>query len=178
MRGLHFTPSHAPTLALSVVMGAVGLVALVSLGLLAGSLSGLKDGIADKRSFLERAQAAARLRPDAAQLENIFYVADTPQDALAQLQTDMTKLTGDAGMQIEVMQADQIGMEDALVRLTLSLNGVVPETGLGTLLNAIATAEPTVFVETMSLRRARRTSRGPGPRFISVRLELHAYQER
>ncbi|MEO1551032.1 MAG: hypothetical protein AAFR93_11475, partial [Pseudomonadota bacterium] len=131
MRGLHFTPFHAPTMVLSGVLALGGVLALILLGLLAGSLGGQKEAIADKRAFLERAQAAARIRPDAAQLENIFYVAETPQDGLAQLQNDMTKLTGEAGMQIEVMQADQIEVEDALVRLTLSLNGVVPETGLG-----------------------------------------------
>jgi hypothetical protein len=154
--------------------GIAALCVLLALILIAGH-DDRRAAIAENNAVIARAEGGetrgAGLAPEA------FYTGETPQLAQAALQTDLQTLAETHSIEIEVIRADQIEQIDGFVRLNLTLNGVAPEAELGRFLHGLATMEPIVVVEQLTLRRAR-TSRTEAERKIGFQAQLFGLADR
>ncbi|MEM8537908.1 MAG: GspMb/PilO family protein [Pseudomonadota bacterium] len=104
-----------------------------------------------------------------------FYIADTPQLAQSQMQTDMQALAQQNQVDLEVIRAEQIEQINGALRLSLTFNGVVFESQLGAFLASIAAHEPMIVVENISIRRARSGQRGVDSRPLAIRMTLNGF---
>lgn len=104
-----------------------------------------------------------------------FYSGDTPQLSQSQMQSDMQTLADQNKVILEVIRADQIEELGGALRLALTLNGVVRESELGAYIANLADHEPTIVVESISLRRARTNNRGVDDRPLAIQLKLSGF---
>lgn len=131
-------------------------------------------GISDQLDAIAMAERAAQ--PQAGALaQNTFYVSDTPQLAQAQMQSDMQALADEYQVRLEVIRADQVEPLNGSLRLALTLNGVVQENELGSFLESLASHDPMIVVDSISLRRARSNNRNADERPLAIQLKLSGF---
>ena len=174
MSTFHFAKPDLPRqVGTTALVGGVGLMSLIAVTIV-GLANDRRAAIADKQALITRAET---LGTDSARgLSNdAFFSGDTPQLAQAALQTDLQALAESHRIDVEMIRADEIEQIDGLVRLNLTINGVAPEVELGSFLTGLATMEPIVIVEDLSLRPAR-TSRTNPERRIAFTASLYGAQ--
>jgi len=130
--------------------------------------------IDSQRDTIARAEAATQ-NETRAQGAITFYESETPQLAQSQMQSDMQELADQNQVRLEVIRADQVEQLNGSLRLALTLNGVVQESQLGGFLEALASHEPMIVVDSISLRRARSTNRGTDERPLAIQLKLSGF---
>lgn len=163
-----------------VLVTGYGLVAVITLigAILLSGASARNERIADMNAVIARADAAAQAGDTGTGLDaSAFYSGDTPQLAQALLQTNLQTLAETESINIDVIRTEQIEQVDGFVRLNLTLNGVAPETELGTFLHGLSELEPIVVIEEIALRRAR-SSRSDTQRRVSFQIQLYGVSER
>lgn len=168
-------PALPRIVALSAAYGLAALFTLLSLVLMSGH-DDRRASLAEMEAVIARAETAASGGGTGLGAE-AFYTGETPQLAQAALQTDLQALAEAHSIEIEVIRADQIEQIDGFVRLNLTLNGVAPETELGSFLAGLAAMEPMVVVEQLNLRRAR-ASRTNAERRVTFQAELFGVSNR
>jgi len=178
MSAFRFTKPALPRrMVLFAGYGLVAVVTLIGLTLLSGA-SARNDRIAEMETMIARAEATAQSGNTGTGLDaSAFYTGDTPQLAQALLQTNLQNLAETQSINIDVIRTEQIEQIDGFVRLNLTLNGVAPETELGTFLHGLAVLEPIVVIEQIGLRRAR-NSRSDAQRRVSFQIQLYGVSER
>ncbi|MEM7719353.1 MAG: GspMb/PilO family protein [Pseudomonadota bacterium] len=175
MSTFHFANPDLPR-KLSLGAGTALAAVFVLFGLLMMSAAnGRLDAIADKETLIARAdvmsgRAAGGLSDDA------FFPGATPQLAQAAVQTSLQTLAEAHRIDIEMIRADEIEQIDGIVRLNLAINGVAPETELGAFLYGLASMNPIVVIEDLTLRAAR-TSRTNPERRIAFQASLYGAQK-
>jgi len=168
---------HNPTLVRRVgtllIMGCAAALVVIALIMVLVARNNY-NGISDQLETIARAERAttAEGRPASG---TPFYIADTPQLAQSQMQTEMQALAQQNQVQLEVIRAEQIEPINGALRMSLTLNGVVLESQLGAFLNSIAAHEPMIVVESVSLRRARSTNRTIDNRPLAIRMKLSGF---
>lgn len=174
MSTFHFANPDLPrkvTLAAGAGLAAV----FVLFGLLMLSSSNARlDDIADKEALIARASAMSGAATGGLS-DEAFFPGATPQLAQAAVQTSLQALAEAHRINIDTIRADEIEQIDGVVRLNLSINGVAPETELGAFLYGLASMNPIVVVEDMSLRAAR-ASRSNPERRIAFQASLYGTQ--
>jgi hypothetical protein len=178
MSAFRFTKPTLPRrMVLFAGYGLVAVITLIGVILLSGT-SARNERIAEMEAVIARADAAGQNGPTGTGLPpSAFHTGDTPQLAQALLQTNLQNLAETESIDIDVIRTEQIEQIDGFVRLNLTVNGVAPETELGTFLHGLSVLEPIVVVEQIALRRARSTRTNPQRR-ISFQIQLYGVSER
>lgn len=150
-------------------------VAIICLGFFVWNfVANRYDDIADLNATIARAsQLAVASQSNSEQFS--FYQFDTAQLSQSEMQSDMQELAQEFRVRLEVIRADQIEQLQENVRMTLTLNGVVPEDQLGGYLLSLANHEPMIVVDNISLRRARSTNRSTNERMLAIQLKLSGF---
>jgi hypothetical protein len=156
-----------------LVVGTSALLIVLAL-LLANVVLGKYDDIAAQQDTVARAERVAGQQTDSPEAAT-FYSAETPQLAQSQMQTDMQAIAEQNQVRLEVIRADQIEDLGGSLRMALTLNGVVPESELGAYLTSLASHDPMIVVESVSLRRARAANRNVDSRPLAVQLKLSGF---
>lgn len=175
MSAFHFANPDLPR-KVALGFGSAIAAALALFGVIMVSATSARlDDIADKEALITRVatisgQATGGLSEDA------FFPGTTPQLAQAAVQTSLQTLAEAHRINIETIRADEIEQIDGVVRLNLSINGIAPEAELGAFLYGLASMNPIVVVEDLSLRAAR-TSRTNPERRISFQASLYGTQK-
>ncbi|MEM7752379.1 MAG: type II secretion system protein GspM [Pseudomonadota bacterium] len=175
MSAFHFANPDLPRRVALCFGGAVA-VAIVLFGfIMLGAANNRLGSIADKESIIARADAlsgtlASGLSDDA------FFPGETPQLAQAAVQTSLQGLAEAHRIDIEMIRADEIEQIDGVVRLNLTINGIAPEAELGAFLYGLASMNPIVVIEDLTLRPAR-TSRTNPERRITFQASLYGTQK-
>ena len=156
-----------------MVIGTSVLLVLLML-LLANVVRGKYNDITELQTTIIRAERYT-VAQDSPTVTSSFYSSDTPQLAQSQMQSDMQALADQNQVVLEVIRANQIEELNGALRLALTLNGVVPESQLGAYIASLASHEPMIVVESISLRRARATRRGVDNRPLAIQLKLSGF---
>ena len=175
MSTFHFANPDLPG---KVSLAAGGLVAgiFVLFGLLMFSAANDRAGaIADKQTTIARA-AALTGSLSGGLSDDAFFPGETPQLAQAAVQTSLQALAQAHRIDIEMIRADEIEQIDGVVRLNLAINGIAPEVELGAFLYGLASMNPIVVIEDLTLRPAR-TSRTNPERRIAFQASLYGTQK-
>lgn len=178
MSGFRFAkPSRPKAVVMALGYGVVVLIGL--LGVWAMNATQARQAeMVDMNAVIARAAAVSQDGAMTGGLsDDAFHVGDTPQLAQAILQTNLQELADVHSIAVDVIRTDQIEQIDGYVRLNLTVNGTAPETELPTFLHGLASLEPIVFIEEISLRRARAT-RSNAIRRISFQLQLYGLAQR
>ncbi len=154
-----------------LVAGALALFGLVMVGASNDRLA----SIGDKEMTIARAAAMSGTVSTGLSSE-AFFPGETPQLAQAAVQTSLQALAEAHRIDIEMIRSDEIEQIDGVVRLNLAINGVAPETELSTFLYGLASMNPIVVVEDLTLRPAR-TSRTNPERRIAFQASLYGTQQ-
>jgi len=178
MSAFRFTKPTLPRrMVLFAGYGLVAVITLIGVIFLSGT-SARNERIAEMEAMIARADAAGQNGAGGTGLDpSAFHTGDTPQLAQALLQTNLQNLAETESIDIDVIRTEQIEQIDGFVRLNLTVNGVAPETELGTFLHGLSVLEPIVVVEQIALRRARSTRTNPQRR-ISFQIQLYGVSER
>ncbi len=139
--------------------------------------SGNYDRIMNQQITIARAEQAASNAASTGKAVTL-YSAETPQLAQSQMQSDMQELANQNQVQLEVIRAEQIEDVNGALRMGLTLNGVVQESQIGGYIESLALHEPTIVVDSISLRRARSTDRSVDNRPLAVQLKLSGLASR
>jgi hypothetical protein len=156
-----------------LVVGTSALLIVLAI-ILANVVRGNYDDIAAQQDTIARAERVTDQQSDRPE-STTFYSAETPQLAQSQMQTDMQAIAEQNQVRLEVIRADQIEELGGSLRMALTLNGVVPESQLGAYLTSLASHEPMIVVESVSLRRARATDRRVDSRPLAIQLKLSGF---
>ncbi len=149
---------------------------LVLFGLLMIAASnGRIDDIADNRAMIARAEAVSGSLTNGLS-DEAFFPGETPQLAQAAVQTNLQGLAEAHRISIETIRANEIELVDGMVRLNLAINGVAPEAELGAFLYGLASMNPIIVVEDLTLRAAR-ASRSNPERRIAFQASLYGAQK-
>lgn len=150
-------------------------IALLILTLIVTNIARNKYAAIDtQRDMIAQAEAAAENQGNR-QDPVTFYESETPQLAQSQMQSDMQELADQNQVRLEVIRADQVEQLEGSLRLALTLNGVVEESQLGGFLEGLASHEPMIVVDSISLRRARSSNRGVDERPLAIQLKLSGF---
>ena len=167
-----YNPTLVRRIGTALVVGTSALLVVFAV-FLANVARGNYDNITGQLETIARAErATADGMPTA---DPSFYLADTPQLAQSQMQTDMQALARQNQVDLEVIRAEQIEQINGALRMSLTLNGVVFESQLGAFLNTLATHEPMIVIDSISLRRARSSQRGIDNRPLAIRMKLSGF---
>ncbi|MEM6386422.1 MAG: type II secretion system protein GspM [Pseudomonadota bacterium] len=175
MSTFHFANPDLPQRVTLAAGGFVVAVLVLFSLLMVSASSNRLDDIADKRALIDRVDAMAG-RADSGLSDEAFFPGATPQLAQAAVQTSLQALAEAHRINIDTIRADEIEQVDGVVRLNLSINGVAPETELGAFLYGLASMNPIVVVEDLSLRAAR-ASRANPERRIAFQASLYGTQK-
>ena len=121
------------------------------------------QGRIDRVSTLPAPQAAG---------DEIFFAAESPNIAQTRLQTQIQEIAAAHALEIDVIRAEEIEEQGRLLRLGVTLNGVIPEDNLAGFLTDLETATPAILVDSYDLLRARVTSRRDAARKLALKMGL------
>ena len=165
MSAFHFAKADLPqTVSLAVWSG----IAAIAVGfglMMLGAANDRLGAIADKSATIARAEAVSG-RISGGLADSAFFEGETPQLAQTALQSSLQALAQSHRIDIEMMRADEIEQVDGLVRLNLAINGIAPEAELGAFLYGLASMNPIVVVEGLTLRAARASRTNPERRVV------------
>jgi hypothetical protein len=153
-----------------MLVGALGVVA--ACGVAFALVSNARDQQAETRDMKDLIGRASVLETSAAPETDLYFQAQTPQLAQADLQTALQSIARSHGAEIDVTQTQDVVRVDGLVHLNLTINGTVPDANLGAFLAALDAARPVILVDELSLRRTRGT-RSDAPRQVAFQFSLH-----
>ena len=142
--------------------------------LMLGAANDRLSSIEDKKMTVARADAVSG-RIASGLSDDAYFKGETPQLAQTAVQTSLQALAQAHRIDIEMIRADEIEQIDGIVRLNLAINGIAPEVELGAFLYGLASMNPIVVVEDLTLRPAR-TSRTNPERRISFQASLYGTQ--
>ena len=175
MSTFHFANPDLPR-KISLVTGGLvaGVFVLFGLAML-GAANNRLESIADKQTTIARA-ASLTGSLSGGLSDDAFFPGQTPQLAQAAVQTGLQALAQAHRIDIEMIRADEIEQIDGVVRLNLAINGIAPEAELGAFLYGLASMNPIVVIEDLTLRPAR-TSRTNPERRIAFQASLYGTQK-
>lgn len=175
MSTFHFANPDLPR-KVSLMAGGVVAGAFVLFGVLMfGAANDRTGSITDKQSVIARAATLTNGLSNGLS-DDAFFPGETPQLAQAAVQTSLQALAQAHRIDIEMIRADEIEQIDGVVRLNLAINGIAPEVELGAFLYGLASMNPIVVIEDLTLRPAR-TSRTNPERRIAFQAGLYGTQK-
>lgn len=175
MSAFHFANPELPRRVSSIVGGVLaGGFVLVGLIIFAAANDRMSS-ISDKQNTIARASALSSSLSSGLS-NDAFFPGETPQLAQAAVQTSLQALAQAHRIDIEMIRADEIEQIDGVVRLNLAINGIAPEVELGAFLYGLASMNPIVVIEDLTLRSAR-TSRTNPERRIAFQAGLYGTQK-
>lgn len=177
MSEFQFAKKGAPLkAALAAQLGGVAVIAALIFAVV-GYQNRLADRAAEYRQTLEQRDAVLNGQSALDRSGDLFYVAESPQLAQAELADAVQALADAYDIQLEILQASDVERTADKVQLTLEVSGVVPEARLGDFLSALANARPVILVNDFNLRRARDITRQNAVRRVAFQLDLRGFME-